>query len=185
MFPEGHRHLSGEAGMTIVEVLVAAAILVGGLVAALSVFAGSSRNVTTSERKEIAVHQGERELERLRVIAFDQLALAGTPGAATDAHDPRAHVVAGTPPRYDWDWASADNATEPLVIASSPSAPDATPPRRTWSEGRFTGTTDVFITSVDARLKRVLVAVRLDGDQAPRRATVLSTLIAKPPGGAP
>ena len=175
----------GEEGMTIVEAMVAALVLAVGMLGTFVVLDGSNRHATVSERKEVAVHRAEDELERVQSIPFATLELADTPTCSApcaDTDDPRRHIVPGPPATYDWDWDSATNAAEPLVI-KAPAAvnADAIVSRRPWSDGRFSGTLDTFVTTAATDLKRVTIAVRLDGSQAPRRPIVLSTLVARPP----
>ena len=88
----------------------------------------------------------------MRAIPFDRLELTAAPGAPVsgDENDPRSHVVAGTPPAFDWDWASDTNTAEPLVIqATGTSNPDAivSRPPGGWQDGRFSGTLDTFVTT--------------------------------------
>ena len=171
--------------MTIVEAMVAALVLAAGMLGTFVVLDGSNRHATVSERKEVAVHRAEDELERVRSIPYATLELAETPACDTpcpDADDPRSHIVAGSPATYDWDWDSTTNAAEPFVV-KDPLATnaDAIVSRRPWTDGRFSGTLDTFVTTAATDLKRVTIAVRLNGAQAPRRPIVLSTLVARPP----
>jgi hypothetical protein len=179
------RAAAGEAGMSIVEAMVAAALLLTGIVATFTVLDGSRKLVTASERTEAAVHRGQQQLERAKAIAFDSLELSAAPGPPTGADDPRAAVVAGTPPRYDWDQASGTNATEPLDIkAVGVANADALAPRESFDDGRISGTVDTFVTEVSAGLKRVTVAVWLNGDRPPRRPVLGSTLVSPQGTGA-
>lgn len=173
------RALRAEDGMTLIEVMVAASILVGGLVATFMVLDGSRELATVSERKEVMVHRAEDELERIRAIPYAALELTALPGAATagDLYDPRAGVSGST---YDWDQSSATNPAEPLVV-KDPAAtnPDAVTPRTSWTDGRYGGTLDVFVTNAGTDLKRVTVAVRLNGSEEPRRPILLSTFVSR------
>jgi hypothetical protein len=164
--------------MTIVEVMVAATLLAGGIIGALTALDGSRKLNGTSERKEIAIHRGQQELERVRTIPFAQLELASAPATSADPTDARFHVSGGT--HYDWDHSSAANPLEPLAISADPAAnPDAIVSRRSWSDGRHSGTLDTFVTAVDPKLKRVTVAVKVGGGQQPRRPVVVSTLVSQ------
>ena len=168
--------------MGMVEAMVAAAVLLGGLLSTFLVLDGSRDLTTVSERKEVAVHRAERELERVQAIPYAQLELAAQPTAATpgDALDPRA-LVSGT--NYDWDLTSATNPLEALVIkAPAATNPDAITSRQTWSDGRMSGTLDTFVTTAATGLKRVTVAVRLDGTQRPRSPIYMSTLVSQQAG---
>ena len=166
--------------MGIIEVVVAAAVLLGGLLATFTVLDGSRDLVTVSERKEAAIHRAQAKLERLRTIPFASLELDTAPGAPTagDTNDPRSWVGAGG---FDWDRSSSTNASEPLVVRTGVN-PDAVVPRSSWTDGGFSGTIDTFISTAGPGLRRVTVAVRLAGDQRPRTPIVVSTLVSQQGG---
>lgn len=170
--------LRAEEGMSMVEAMVAIAVLIVGLLATFVVLDGSRELTTVSERKQVAVHRAEDQLERLKTISFARLELAATPVCPTPcpANDPRAQV-SGT--NYDWDASSTTNPVEPLVVVGATPNPDAVTSRTTWSDGRFTGTLDVFVTTAGTDLKRVTVAVRINGAGEPQRPILLSTLVSK------
>jgi type II secretory pathway pseudopilin PulG len=166
------RRLAGEAGMGLIEALVAALILLGGILGTLSVINGSRDLGSVNERKQTAVHRAEQQLEKARAVGYANLAIKTAPGAGT-GDDPRAQV-SGT--NYDWDASSASNPVEPLVINDVSTSLDT---REVCDCGRYSGTVDTFVTQVTTDLKRVTVAVKLDGTQAPRKATIVSTLISR------
>ena len=170
--------LRAEDGMSMVEAMVAIAVLIVGLLATFVVLDGSRELTTVSERKQVAVHRAEDQLERLKTISFARLELVSAPvcPAPCSADDPRAQVT-GT--NYDWDASSATNAVEPLVVVGATPNPDAITSHTTWSDGRFAGTLDVFVTTAGTDLKRVTVAVKLDGASEPRRPILLSTLVSR------
>jgi prepilin-type N-terminal cleavage/methylation domain-containing protein len=71
-----------EQGFTLVEMLVAMFVLAIGIVATIGVF-GSSKGVSVvAQRHEAAVHQGQREIERLRSLTYSQLGLTALPAVA-------------------------------------------------------------------------------------------------------
>jgi prepilin-type N-terminal cleavage/methylation domain-containing protein len=91
---ETPRHLD-ERGFTLVEMLVAMLILMVGIVASLSVFS-SSRNATlASQRHEVAVHQAQRELERLRALDYSELGMTSAPSPSADPRNPNCRVQSG------------------------------------------------------------------------------------------
>jgi Tfp pilus assembly protein PilV len=167
--------LRREDGFTLIEGLVAALVLVTGLLGTLTALDGSRQLTTTAERQTIATHRAEQQIERIRAIPFASLELASAPGTSTDPNDPRSGV-SGT--SYDWDRQSASNALEALAIKPAAATnPDAIAPRTTWSDGRYSGTLDTFVTTVIAdKLKRVTVAVKLDGTARPRTPIYVTTL---------
>jgi hypothetical protein len=180
------RRLAAEDGMSLIEAMVAAALLLTGIVGTFTLLDGSRKLVSTSERTEAAIHRGQQQLERARAIPFASLELSTAPAASTGPDDPRAAVVAGTPPRYDWDATSATNATEPLdVKAAAATNPDAIAPRQTFDDGRISGSVDTFVTDVSTDLKRVTVAVWLNDNRPPRKPVVVSSLMSPQAGVTP
>ena len=176
--------LRAEDGMGIIEAMVAAMILLVGILSTFAVLDGSRNLVTVSERKEVAVHQGELALEEMAARPFADIEteppdLTGL--VAGDTNDPRSGVVAGTPSTYRSD---AANPLEPLVTEAV--APGGAPASRTtWNDQRISGTVDTFVTAVGGTtdLKRITVGVRLNGTQGPVRPTYLSTLVSEQAGG--
>lgn len=171
MFRELLRRLRrDERGISIVEATGAATILLVGVLGTFLALDGASRHATVSERKEVAVHRAELELERVRALTYDQVGLTAAPGAPAGTDDPRSGVSGAN---YDSDPASAP-AAEPLVIGGT----GTVVPRTTWTDGRFSGTLDVFVTQVATGLKRVTVAAKLDGTERPRKPIYTATLVA-------
>lgn len=69
----------GESGFTIVEVLVAAFILVLGSLAIFMTFAAAIHNVQRSREAQVGISVAQREVERIRVIPFDSIRLKTSP----------------------------------------------------------------------------------------------------------
>jgi len=185
MPPSRLRHAAAdERGIGIVEAVVSAALLLTGIVAALTVLDGSRELTSVTERFQTAVHHGEQALEQAR--AADVAALATTAPASAntgDTGDPR-RFVSGT--SFDWDMDTGTAAPEPLVVRA-----DGLPSRTRWGteatggDGRVAGTIDRFVTTASSEppvLKRVTVVVRVDGG-SPARPVVLSSLVSA--GSAP
>jgi type II secretory pathway pseudopilin PulG len=84
-----------ESGFTVIEVLVAALLLAIGIFAALNLFDVSTRATLSAQRNQIAVDRAQREIEDLRRLDYDQVALTSAPATSTDANDPR-HRVSGS-----------------------------------------------------------------------------------------
>lgn len=160
--------LAGESGITIVEMTICAALLVGVVIATVGLLDSSRETITSAERGQVAVQRAEQELERLRTIPFAKLELASVTGGST----------------YDFNGAAAGGVESVVVTPAGTANPDAVAPRRAWSDGRLSGNLDVFVTSAsaDGKLKRATVAVSVTGDAAPRRAVVLSTLVSQQAG---
>ena len=88
------RHLA-ERGMTLVEVLITVLVLTVGVLVTLGVFTQMSRATYVAQRKAVLISMAQREMERLRVLPYDQMGLsravpAGTPARCRTAcaHEP-------------------------------------------------------------------------------------------------
>ncbi len=127
------RSRTGEEGFSIVEVLIAAFILVLGSLAIFMAFAAAIHNVQRSREGQIGISVAQREMERVRVIPYDEIRLSSTPVApspATDPYNPYGRITAsgGT----SWFDVERDDATppqyEPLLVAEESDPPQ--PPAR-------------------------------------------------------
>ncbi len=74
---------SGEDGFTIVEVLVAAVILVLASLAIFMAFGISIDSIQRSREAQIGISVAQREMERIRVIPYDSVSLSITPTVMT------------------------------------------------------------------------------------------------------
>lgn len=75
----GRRLAPSDAGMTIVEVLVAALILVIGSIAVLSAVDTAARSTFRAEQSQVVVNRLQEEMEKIRQLPFDEVALASLP----------------------------------------------------------------------------------------------------------
>ncbi len=73
------RRLREESGITMVEVMIAVVVLLGGIAVFVSVIPSSARLSQTATRSEQASAAAERELERIRGLPFSQIGLAALP----------------------------------------------------------------------------------------------------------
>jgi Tfp pilus assembly protein PilV len=115
--------MRSEDGFTIVEVLVAATILVVGVITALQALDSSRRLTLVAERQTTMAHRAQQELERLKSLPYSQVALTTTSSSwSTSSGD--ATYVSGTTgscpgsasaaaPQYQSD---PTQPVEPLVI---------------------------------------------------------------------
>lgn len=87
---------SGEAGFTIVEVLVAAMILALASAATFGVLASAVHNGVRAKATQVAIDRAQEEIEKLHSLSFDQLAMTTTPAHATSPLNPNYRVVGGT-----------------------------------------------------------------------------------------
>lgn len=86
----------GEAGLTIIEVIVAALILALGAAATFGVLAAATKNAQRAKASQVALDLAQEEMERLRSIPYDDLALETQPTASTSTANPNYRVQAGT-----------------------------------------------------------------------------------------
>ena len=178
-----------QRGFTLIELLIAALICVIGLMAMMATLDSSRTLVTTAERNEAATHEAEQEMERLFAMPYAQLGTATAPATSADQTDPRHWVQTGN--RYRWNQSSTSQ-DENLVFGGSYTMT----PSANWTDGesRLSGTVWRFVTHYDdpsvagtTNAKRITVAVTIDGDQAPTKPIVLSSIVfdRDQPGAAP
>jgi len=187
------RRASAQRGFTLIELLIAALIVVIGLMAMMATLDSSRTLVTTAERNEAATHEAEQEMERLFAMPYAQLGTATAPATSTDPTDPRYWVQTGN--KYRWNQSSTTQ-DEDLEFG----APYTMATNTSWTDGesRLSGEVWRFVTDVyDSNVvqtptdqpdaKRITVAVTIDGDQAPTKPIVLSSIVfdRDQPGAAP
>ena len=90
--------LRDEEGFTIIEVLVAAFILVIGALAVFMTFAAAIHNVQRGRETQVGISVAQREMERVRVEPFEDVGIASpTPRRSADTTLPNNRVnAAGT-----------------------------------------------------------------------------------------
>lgn len=175
-----------EAGMTVVEVLVAITILSLGLLASFQVFDAASRGAYRAEQKQVALDRAQRELEELRALEYDQLALTAMPPSSTDPRLPSSRVSGSS---FNLNRSgTADNAT--LVVNGGSRYPTGTiaggvvaPGPEPFTSGDVRGNIYRYIVWRNdptcgvcpgtQDLKRIVVVVKLESTAiAPDRAYV-------------
>jgi prepilin-type N-terminal cleavage/methylation domain-containing protein len=79
------RGREGEAGFTLVEILIATIVLAVGILSAAQLVASSDASTLDSELQQIATEQGEKALEDTRAVGYNSIGYGtnGTPGGAT------------------------------------------------------------------------------------------------------
>jgi hypothetical protein len=87
--------LSDESGLGIVEVVVAAIVLIVGVVGVFQAFESANRNTYRAEQTQVALDRAQRELEKIRALDYEAIALTSQPANSTDTNDPRYRVAAG------------------------------------------------------------------------------------------
>jgi prepilin-type N-terminal cleavage/methylation domain-containing protein len=82
------RSCEREAGFTIIEVLVAIVILTIGALTTFSLLSAANRNTDRAKESQVALDLAQQELEALRSLSNEELALTSSPGHSSDALDP-------------------------------------------------------------------------------------------------
>jgi len=170
-----------ERGFTLVEVLFAAGLCLVAIMATISTLEYSQKLVTHSERRELAVHRAEQEIERVLALPFNTVALKTTPTSSTNEDDPAFYYNAG---KYQWDQGPTGPRSDTVVV----DATGALQTKTSWNDGRgrTAGWVHRYVTEVAdpccptaPKAKRVTVAVTIadSGADAPRAPVLLSTIV--------
>ena len=185
-----------EQGFTLIEVVVAVALISIGVASTIRIFGASGRTVVRAEQSEVAVQQAQSELDKLKTIPYGALALASQPPTSTDPKDPGSRVE-GTTLRIRPDLA------EPFVMTpGAGQTASVLPGPQSFSIG--TGQTPVtgriynYVTWRDENCpyslcngtqntKRVTVAVAVDptGGSSARGPVWVSTVVVDPDAAPP
>jgi hypothetical protein len=170
------RSLAREDGVSVAEVMVAALILTIGALAILNLVGAAARNVYRGEQSQVVSNRLQDEIERIKQLSYDEVALTALPQDTSDVKDPRWRTQ-GT----NFAVTQQGGSTQPLVyegsalvgggtVTESAIDPSPTP----FVSGDVHGTVYRFVvwendTSCaetlcpgNQDLKRVIVAVRLD-----------------------
>jgi prepilin-type N-terminal cleavage/methylation domain-containing protein len=89
------RRSDDEAGFTIVEVLVAIVVVVIGAMTTFSLLSAANRNTDRAKASQVALDLAQQELEALRSLNNEELALTASPGHSSDSLDPDYRVSSG------------------------------------------------------------------------------------------
>lgn len=155
----------GEQGFTLIEVLMAALLLVVGILTTLQALDSSRRLTLVAERQTSVAHRAQVELERVKSLPYSQIGLTGA-SASWGNGGPYTTVTNqsgacpgssnGAAPQYQPDHrAGGSSTTEPLVIdgctytingTTAAYATGNVVPVSSWSDGRFSGSVYDFVT---------------------------------------
>lgn len=118
----------GESGFTIVEVLVAAFILVLGALAIFMTFAAAIHNVQRSRESQIGISVAQREVERIRVVPFDSIRLrtSPTPPSVPNVKDPFSRLSVGGD-SFNVVRDAADSPQNQPLLTPTGAPPESTP----------------------------------------------------------
>ena len=189
-----------------IELLVAMALIAGGLAALMGVFSSSEKLSTNSEKLMAASHVSQRELEAILALRYDQIGLTSIPSGSASRTNPNFYVVsdaatcaAATPaatsaPCFRWDRSNTSQMEN--FCATSSTLPCSTgtvdPGPTSWGSGRLTGSIYRYVTWVrdscptcngSTDMKRVTIAVTVDGPNAPKVPIINSTIVTNPSAG--
>ncbi len=86
----------GEAGLTIIEVVVAALVLAMGAMATFGLLGAATKNTQRAKATQVALNRAQLEIETLRSLSNEQLALTATPGYISSPLNPNYRVSNNT-----------------------------------------------------------------------------------------
>jgi type II secretory pathway pseudopilin PulG len=174
--------LRSEDGFTIVEVLIAAVLLVLAAAALMTTLAGARNATYRGEQSQVAADIAQREIEALRATPFAKLAMTSAPVHSADPNDPRNRVSGG-----NFDLQDGKPAA-PMVVNGGPVDGGGTvaggmvnPGPVSFSSGDVSGTIQRFVVwQNDSRCPETLC----DGQQDYKRIVVAVALDTTASGGA-
>lgn len=83
-------------GFTIVEVMVAALVLVVGALTTFGLLSAATKNTQRAKATQVALNRAQQEIETLRSLGNDKLALTATPAQSGSSLNPNHRVSNGT-----------------------------------------------------------------------------------------
>jgi Tfp pilus assembly protein PilV len=200
--PANPRLALSEEGISMVEVLVAALILVVGILGLIGAFNSARKLELLSERRTAGAHRAQLELERLQTTPFEQLAMISTPAHSTESSNPDYYVNYSSPVKcsssscFAWN-ASNTGEEEPLALAkteaectstittecgiaaTSPTGRKCTekPGACEWTDGNVSGKVYDFITwHTDSVCSKEEAGKKLCSNESYKRLTVVVTV---------
>lgn len=90
------RVVRGEQGMTIIEVVIAVVILVVSGLAVLGLVDAANRNNSRAEQSQVVNDRLQQEMEKVKQLPYDQVALTSLPTHSTSSSDPNFRVSGTT-----------------------------------------------------------------------------------------
>ena len=83
-------------GFTVVEVVIAAVLLAITAIAVFGLVDAASRNNYRSQQSQVVNDRLQQEMERVKQVPYDQLALSSLPSHSNAANDPNSRVSGTT-----------------------------------------------------------------------------------------
>ncbi len=154
-----------EDGFTLVEVMVAASILIAGVLTALLGMGAARKLTLVSERRTSIIQRAQLELERVKSLPYNEVALTGP--SAQWSTTPTDYTYVGAPagscppgggaaPTYQPDhFPGGSAATENLVVngctytisgTATTVSSGVLSPVQDWTDGRLSGSIYDFVT---------------------------------------
>jgi prepilin-type N-terminal cleavage/methylation domain-containing protein len=93
-----YRQLGGageERGMTLIEVVVAALVLAMAAMATFALLASATKNAQRGRQTQVALDLAQEEIERLRGVPYDELAISKAPSPSGSKQSPDFRVQSG------------------------------------------------------------------------------------------
>jgi hypothetical protein len=154
-----------EEGLTVIEVVVAGMILVIGGLGVLGIVDAASRNTFRAEQRQVVSNVLQREMEKIKALPYDEIALSSLPSKEGGENDPGSRVSGSA-----FYVNRNGTALKPLVAGGSVlTGPEV------FDVGDVSGTIYRYVVWDDCLaglcddgefLKRVIVAVKLDSTAA-------------------
>jgi type II secretory pathway pseudopilin PulG len=85
----------GEAGFTIVEVVVAVLVIVIGALTTFGLLSAATKNTQRAKATQVALNRAQQELEALHSLSNEQLAMTAAPPPSTNPLSPNYRVSSG------------------------------------------------------------------------------------------
>jgi prepilin-type N-terminal cleavage/methylation domain-containing protein len=178
--------LADDAGFSMIELMIAMVICLVGITGALTVFDSARTMTTKAQKREAAVAQAERELERVISRPWAEIAhpQPSFPAATSNPKHPSSFVTGGTPPRYRWDQSATGSASPSAMLSTNAGTVPVAGLRWRDPADRVRGWVFRYVTDAGndggATIRRVTVAVTVDAPDAPDRYVLVSALVTNP-----
>ena len=178
-----------EDGFTLVELLIAAVVLVVGIFAMIASFDATRRLASNQESQTVRAQVAEQDLQQLISQGYDAIGLSSVPAHSTDPNNPNYYVTTGTPSTFQWDLTNPSR-TESLCTSATGCTGSIAPGPTAWSSGGENGSIYRFVTWVNdtctgacastTDFKRVTVMVTQSNQDGPEKPLLVSTLVSDP-----
>src|SRR5262245_63800310 len=93
---ERARERRGEAGFTLIEVLIAVFVLTLALLAAFGILSAAVRNGQRAKQTQVALDTAQQQLEKLHSLSYEELAMTTAPAHSSNPLSPNHRVVNGS-----------------------------------------------------------------------------------------